>query len=145
MEITISHSQALPAMPAGCAVSSECYKFHFWKINSTCVLRIKKKFKFQKLPQIVKELFKKFSFGAETFCPSSVGCFCGSREDPACSCGEHEESPVQLCLCCSFPFPFPLLNLATLAPAEAVKEDGKPSYCRMITIINIHGWFTYHS
>lgn len=29
--------------------------------------------------------------------------------------------------------------------AEAVKEDGKPSYRRMITIINIHGWFTYHS
>lgn len=28
--------------------------------------------------------------------------------------------------------------------AEAVKEDGKPSYRRMITIINIHGWFTYH-
>lgn len=28
---------------------------------------------------------------------------------------------------------------------EAVKEDGEPSYLRMITIVNIHGWFTYHS
>lgn len=26
--------------------------------------------------------------------------------------------------------------------AEAAKEDGEPSYLRMITIVNIHGWFT---
>lgn len=47
--------------------------------------------------------------------------------------------------------PFPVVFIFLSEPcypgfsAEAVKEDGEPSYLRMITIVNIHGWFTYHS
>ena len=49
------------------------------------------------------------------------------------------------------PFPPLLFSFSSHEPcypgcsAEAVKEDGEPSYLRMITIVNIHGWFTYHS
>jgi len=62
------------------------------------------------------------------------------------------------CPCCRLPQqrllqPSPLLLFSFSSPepchpgssSQAVKEDGKPSYRRMITIINIHGWFTYHS
>lgn len=49
------------------------------------------------------------------------------------------------------PFPSRLFPFSSHEPCypgfgtEAVKEDGEPSYLRMITIVNIHGWFTYHS
>lgn len=49
------------------------------------------------------------------------------------------------------PFPSLLFSFSSREPCypgfstEAVKEDGEPSYLRMITIVNIHGWFTYHS
>lgn len=51
--------------------------------------------------------------------------------------------------CMPLPFTVVFIFLSwTLLPGfstEAVKEDGEPSYLRMITIVNIHGWFTYHS
>ncbi|NXR86106.1 SIN1 protein, partial [Hypocryptadius cinnamomeus] len=59
------------------------------------------------------------------------------RGDPACSCGTSAPQG-ELLLLLLFPFPSPE-PCHPGSSTEAVKEDGKPSYCRMITIINIHG------
>lgn len=144
-------------MPAGYAVSFKCYQFHFWKVNSTSVLRKKTRKKIQKLNfnLILIQKFKNCSRLERSFSKSShseqkpfvlpvwVVLFCVKRGDPACSRGTStprgELLPVLL-----FPFPSPE-PCHPGSSTEAVKEDGKPSYCRMITIINIHGWFTYHS
>lgn len=58
--------------------------------------------------------------------------------------GAPEKSASRAARAPSRPVRTRLVNLAALAPARGCEEDGEPSYRRVITIVNIHGWLTYH-
>lgn len=83
---------------------------------------------------------------AEPPSPFNVHAF--TKMEPQSKIAHTRGCTFQVLLC---PFPSLLFSFSSHEPCypgfslEAVKEDGEPSYLRMITIVNIHGWFTYHS